>query len=147
VGGYSEDDIYGDLPFINKGWSRGYFSAVLEGDFKAWDTDKGEFGQSVGGSSGSSVDGGYANYPKIFGIPDQTLRSMDLDRANQCSLRNHNGRSEKPNEYEQHGWNEHIIDVIGDGKINWDLLNSGCHSKFTNQIKADAQQCLFGELG
>lgn len=138
VGGYSEDDAYGDLPFINKGWARGYFSCILKGSRRSQDTDKTEDGRSKGEHTGRFIDGTYQNYPKIFRISDQVLKSMDQERSSQCSLRNHNGRSEEFNEFDQHGWDRYIKVVTSGPEVDWQLLESKFHGRFIEQLKKDA---------
>lgn len=135
VGGYSEDDIYGDMPFLNKGWRQGYFAIIPEGPPRARDTDKDVHGHAQD-STCRFVQGGYANYPKIFRWNDQDGR--DNDRSQQCSQRNHMGRAEDFNDFDQHSWHKYIQDVTRSGKLDIELLENKYHKRFIDSIKRDA---------
>jgi len=152
VGGYAEDDIYGDLPFNNRGWLKGYFSCNLEGESTAKDMDKVRDSQGHWRSydtSGKFIDGGYANYPKIFGISDDKLRKMDAARIYECSQWNHIERtadreaSEKeeydPSFYQVgcRNWKRYIEEVLKDGTVNWELLQTSHHARFIEALKRD----------
>jgi glycosyltransferase involved in cell wall biosynthesis len=157
VGGYAEDDIYGDLPFNNRGWKNGYFSCTLDGPNRALDLDK--FIDENGhwhsdDTSGKFIDGGYANYPKIFGIPDSKLREMDKERIHQCSLWNHVERTadrensestEYINEFHLVGcrnWKRYITKALENGKVDWNLLEQTYHSRYINELKTDFDRVI-----
>lgn len=137
VGGFSEDDMYGDLPFGNKGWLRGYFTAFMEGGIFARDTDKTPAGHTSD-SSGKSITNGYTNYPKLFRVPEAKLRAWGMDRQNQCSQRNIQGRKVDFNEFQMDGWSEYQRDSVIDGQVNWILLEAKYHKRFIEQLKLDA---------
>ena len=136
VGGYSEDDIYGDLPFINKGWKKGYFAAVLNGPQRARDMDKDVHGHT-NDSTGKFTTTGFANYPKLFRVKENKLMDWDRERGVKCAYRNHSGRAEKFNDYDQHSWSEYMETVTNTGKIDWDILKSNYHGRFIDQLKRD----------
>jgi glycosyltransferase involved in cell wall biosynthesis len=138
VGGYSEDDIYGDIPFNNKGWLKGYFTALLSGGSYARDTDKNSPTGGSEDSSGKFIDVGYANYPKLFGVSEQNQLKMDKDRAIACSMRNAAGRQSGDfNEFGNEGWYKYMKEVTNKGEIDWALLESKYHKRFTDQLKKD----------
>lgn len=151
VGGYAEDDIYGDLPFNNRGWKKGYFSCTLEGPNMSEDMDKIIDEQGIWRSndtSGKFIDGGYANYPKIFGIPDTKLREMDAKRIYECSTWNHLERTadREASEAEIYtpvftdvgcrNWKRYIDRSLSTGDVNWELLERH-HSRYLQNLKND----------
>lgn len=157
VGGYAEDDIYGDLPFNNRGWKKGYFSCTIEGPNMSEDMDKTIDEQGVWRSddtSGKFIDGGYANYPKIFGIPDSTLREMDKKRIYECSMWNHlerqadrenSEKSEYVNDFHLVGcrnWKRYITKALSGEQVDWDLLESTYHSRYIRELKLDFDKII-----
>lgn len=138
VGGYSEDDIYGDIPFNTKGFLKGYFMGVIQDGPYSRDTDKTSPTGGSEDSSGKYITVGYANYPKIFGwTPSQQL-IRDKERANACSQRNAQGRASGDfNEFGNEGWYEYLKEVTKGGKINWELLESKFHHRFIASLKRD----------
>jgi glycosyltransferase involved in cell wall biosynthesis len=139
VGGYSEDDIYGDIPFNNKGFLKGYFMGILPDGPYSRDTDKGSPTGGSEDSSGKYIDVGYANYPKIFGWTAANQLINDKARAQDCSQRNAKGRaSGEFNEFGLEGWYDYMKEVLQGGKINWELLESKYHKRFIEHLKRDA---------
>jgi len=134
VGGYSEYSIYGDMPFINKGWKLGYFSCILSGSRLANDMDKDAKGRTHD-SSGRFIKVGYTNYPKIFGVPDSKLIKWDRQRASVCAGANHHGRTTKFNDYDCDSWSDYMETVTKTGKIDWDILKNGHHGRFIDDLK------------
>jgi glycosyltransferase involved in cell wall biosynthesis len=138
VGGYAEDDIYGDLPFNTKGYLRGYMAAAMTDGPYSRDTDKGSPTGGSEHSSGKFIDVGYANYPKIFGWSVAQQLANDKQRANACSQRNATGRSSGDfNEYGIEGWAPYGKAVISGGNIDWNLLESKYHKRFISEMKRD----------
>lgn len=135
VGGYAEDDVYGDLPFVNKGWLRGYFSAAVSGSQIAYDIDVTELGKTRG-SVGHQANSALCHYPKLFRMPEKTLIKMGQDRTGECATRNNNGRREPFNEYDCGSWCEHMKSVTRDGGVNWDVL-SKFHGRFRVELEKD----------
>ena len=134
VGGYSEDSIYGDIESMNKGYERGYFNCRLEGDLPARDTDKDEKGLAHN-SCGEFLQGGMQNYPRIFGISDDSLKVMDRQRSADCGRRVNEGRARPLNEFSW-DWQDYLIDATADGTVQWDKLEQR-HGRFLDQIKKD----------
>ncbi len=139
VGGYSEDSMYGDIPFANKGWLKGYFSCLLEGEISAVDTDKDEQ-QLTQDSTGKFTEGLYCNYPKIFGIDEQTLRSWSVARHIECGRRTEDGRNIPLSEFSWVDWQHDYMRSVTEGAghpINWEILSKH-HSRFREEIDRDA---------
>ena len=82
VGGWAEDDLYGEYPFTNRGWYRSYFCA---------DLFNGRFTDDIGGHTLESsstkfcFNGQMNHYPKIFGISNEELSRMGSDRCSHLS--------------------------------------------------------------
>lgn len=135
VGGYSEDDIYGDLPFLNKGWLRGRFSAALDGGPSCYDIDREELGGEHS-SVPQIANGSMCNYPKLFKKTEQEQVNESRVRSKECGMRNHNGRAEQFNEYDCHSWREYVKSSMAGGTVNWDVLSLH-HSRYMDILKRD----------
>lgn len=135
VGGYSEDDAYGDLPFINKGWLRGYFSAALEGPQIAIDMDVAEFDKTRGSVS-FQAHGALCHYPKLFGVPEKSLIEMGRERNAQCTARNHLGRRDIFNEFDCREWGVYMKEATRE-TANLDALSR--HRRFAVELKRDLE--------
>jgi glycosyltransferase involved in cell wall biosynthesis len=144
VGGYSEDSMYGDQPFCNKGWQRGYFSCYKGGVPVAFDTDKDEKCLSRD-STGAFSQGRFCNYPKIFRVPEKTLYDWGSTRMQEIGKREHKARYGEPfSEFSWGDWHEEYMSKVRGGPPagisleppNLDLLEKH-HSRFIEQIKRD----------
>jgi glycosyltransferase involved in cell wall biosynthesis len=150
VGGYAEDLLHGDAAFTNTGWLLGYFSCAFPGPSEAIDMDKEKDENDnwkASNSSGQYIDGGYSNYPKIFGIEDSTLRAMDQERILQCGKENAEIRiadyedSFSPTFVEDlkrvghHNWARYFDRSVVGGDVCWELLYK--HQRFIEQVKED----------
>jgi hypothetical protein len=131
VGGYSEDDIYGDLPFINKGWFKGYLSAYLE---------EGPFASDLGHKEGTRttvwVNNICNHYPRLFNMDEATLKRWHTQRHVENARRNHESRAAKFNEYGADGWREYMKEIVAGESVNWDKF-AETHSRFLNRIRKD----------
>ncbi len=141
VGGYTEDSEYGDIPFLNKGWERGYFSGMLAGSQVAEDKDKDEHAMSHDSSQlpAKGATNGNCNYPKIFRVDPGTLDGWSRDRSTQCARRQHELRySTSFSEWTWGDWHKEYMCHAWDGtNINWEVLDR-FHSRFLEQVKRDA---------
>ena len=146
VGGYAEDDVFGDLPFNNRGWKRGYFTGLLTSPRPAFDTDKGSPEGGSQDSSGQYIDDNcYTNYPKLFRVDEGTQRGWSRERSNQCSQNNAWGRQDRTtgeriqfNDFGLEGWYDYIQQVTSGGNIDWGLLESKFHGRFLEHLKQHA---------
>jgi hypothetical protein len=136
VGGYSEDDVYGDLPFINKGWARGYFSAGIAGPQIAYDIDVAELGKTRG-SIGHARHGSHTHYPRLFSVPLDRQAVMAQERVNECSARNHLGRAERFNEFDCVDWSAYMREVTASGRVDWSRLTR--HGRFRVELEPDLE--------
>jgi glycosyltransferase involved in cell wall biosynthesis len=137
VGGYSEYATYGDQPFSNKGWQRGYFCSVMadpaEVDYPSYEEH-----QLLGHSN---PGGRYCNYPKIFGIAEDQLRKWGDERQVVIGKRELTARQEEPfSEFSWGDWHKDYMCLVNEGppstSLNLDLLEKH-HSRFIEQIKRD----------
>lgn len=140
VGGYSEDDIYGDLPFLNKGWLRGRFSAALEGD--QFCHDVGRHPKCALSSVNQQADNLFCHYPTLFNMPESTLLNISRQRTQQCAQRNSGGRRDGAgpvqfNEFDCVGWRRYMIEALSGGVVNWEKLSLH-HSKYMDILKRDS---------
>jgi glycosyltransferase involved in cell wall biosynthesis len=137
VGGYSEDDVYGDMPFINKGWFQGYFSAAIRGGPFVIDIDT--IGQKYNRTRSSlnfMANEILCHYPKIFIIKNEDIDRWSGERSIACGRRNHEGRQKVLNDYDCDGWRSYMNNMTEGGVIHWDRFKSP-HDRFLFEIKRD----------
>lgn len=135
VGGYAEDDVYGDLPFLNKGWRRGYFCGAVAGPRIAYDVDVVELGKSRGSVS-FQAHGALCHYPRLFGLPEAELVRMGRERNAACQKRNHEGRAARFNEYDCHDWVSYMKRASAAGGADWSVLEEH-HRRFRVELERD----------
>ncbi|KKN39030.1 hypothetical protein LCGC14_0747540 [marine sediment metagenome] len=141
VGGYTEDSGFGDIPFINKGWERGYFSVIPGGTAVAVDTDKDHEAKTHDSSllPEKGVTNGCCNYPRIFNLNE----GVNLDRISKqrdvaCFRRQEELRYAAPfSEWTWGDWHdEYMCKAWNGSEMNWEVLER-FHSRFLEQVKRD----------
>lgn len=137
VGGYAEDDIYGDMPFINKGWAQGYFSAALRGGPFAIDTDVvGAKYNRKRSSLNFMADSVLCHYPKMFFVQNNVQDRWSLERNAACSQRSHDCRKVLLNESGCEGWIELMKNLTEGGIVHWERFKHP-QDRFLTELKRD----------
>jgi hypothetical protein len=136
VQGMSEYGVYGDVSIGGKGWLKGYFSASLGSGPYCFDKESVET-KGKNSSVYKAADGCCHHYPKIFGISEERLLEMSIQRTVECSTYELAARAAGLDEYSRDTWLPYFNPMAElDSEPDWEGLSER-FSRFLDMVKRD----------